>query len=70
MLQRSAPGAQSTHCPLPRHTLAQAGLLCQLPVMSQVCGTLPLQREVPGVHTPVQAPAPLHTNWQAAALVH
>jgi hypothetical protein len=44
--------------------LAQAGLLCQLPLGSQVCGTLPVQREVPGVHTPVQAPA------HAGALCH
>jgi len=69
MLQRCAPGAQSTHTPLPRQTLAQAGLLCQLPLASQVCGTLPVQREVPGVQTPVQAPAALHTNGQAAALI-
>lgn len=54
-LHRVALGAQSTQAPV-RHAFAHAAPLVHCPVGLQVCGTLPLQRVLPGVHTPVHAP--------------
>lgn len=43
----------------------QAGPLCQVPVLSQACGVVGLAHcAEPGMHEPVQAPAPLQTSGQ------
>jgi hypothetical protein len=39
-------------------------VLCQTPVLEQLCGCWPLQRVEPGVHAPVQLP-PLQMNSHA-----
>jgi hypothetical protein len=51
------------------HAFLQVARDCQFPLASQVSLTLPLQRALPGVHTPRQLPL-LQTNWHAAALTH
>ena len=44
--------------------------LCQLPLSSQLRGVCSAQSLLPGLHTPEQRPAPLHTNAQARSGFH
>ena len=54
----------------PLQALTHAVPFCQVPVASHVCGTFPLQPFVPGVHTPVHAPATHAWFVHAAAVPH
>jgi hypothetical protein len=51
------------------HAFLQVAEVCQLPLVSHASLTLPLQRALPGSHTPRQAPL-LQTYWHSAALAH